>query len=65
MREEEKESWEVSDYLKFRHKVPQENLETQEVLRIDDEDGREYMWDGTELYRLTPLKGKFGRPKSN
>ena len=38
-------------------------METQEVIRLDDVKGREYMWDGIELYRLTLLKGKFGRNK--
>lgn len=45
----------------FRIKERIKYLENQEVLRIEDEDGREYMWDGLELYRCIPLKGKFGR----
>lgn len=45
--------------VKIRHLIKE--MEQQEVLRIEDEHGREYMWDGTEFYRLLPLKGKFGR----
>ena len=33
------------------------HMEAGEVLRINDVKGREYMWDGTELYRIIPLKG--------
>lgn len=54
---------ETGEYFSLRRKVDKDSLEVQKVLRIDDIDGREYIWDGTELYRLTPLKGKFGRPK--
>lgn len=38
-----------------------QHMDTQEVIRIEDDHGREYMSDGLELYRLIPLKGKFGR----
>lgn len=50
--------------LEFRDKIIY--IECDEVLRIDDEKGREYIYDGTELYRCIPLKGKKpGRKKSD
>ena len=55
----------TNGYIKFRDfiDVPPGGIETQEVLRIDDCKGREYMWDGTELYRLKPLKRKLTSPE--
>lgn len=54
---------EKTDVLQIRDKII--DLERADVLRIDDEKGREYMWDGNELYRLMPLKGRFGRKKKS
>lgn len=51
--------------MNIRHHINPSTMEGQEVLRFDDIDGREYMWDKTELYRLIPLKGKYGRPKKS
>lgn len=50
----------------FRFKDTVAFMESQRVLRVEDVKGREYMWDGIELYRLISLKGRRGRlPKSN
>lgn len=43
------------DSFKIRGTIA--HVEKSEVVRIEDTEGREYIWDGTELYRLKPLKG--------
>ncbi len=57
-------SW-SNPFVKIRHEIDPSTMEGQEVFRFDDVNGREYMWDKTELYRLIPLKGKYGRPRKN
>lgn len=47
------------NWFKIKYKVT--HLEPQQVLRVEDEHGREYMWDGLALYRLKPLKGPKGK----
>lgn len=52
-----------TDTIQFKNWVS--FMESQTVLRIDDSKGHEYIYDGTELYRLIPLKGRLGRKKKD
>lgn len=47
--------------LKMRSEIEPQSLEEVSVMRFDDVKGREYCWDGTELYRMLPLKGGLKR----
>lgn len=51
----------MKDSFAIRNKV--DSMAPAEVLMIMDIKKQEYIWTGEQLYRLLPLKGRFGRFK--